>query len=71
MGIVHLFPTRVRTAGKATHLREQAASCRRLASVARTRSGALALTVVAERFDEDARRADLAETTLAIMEIAR
>lgn len=37
-------------------LREQAASCRRLATRARTASGSEALNVVAEQFDKDARR---------------
>lgn len=39
-------------------LREQAASCRRLARRARTGSGWTALTAVAEQFDTDARRID-------------
>lgn len=39
-------------------LREQAASCRRLAKRARTPSGATALGAVAEQFDTDARRID-------------
>jgi len=39
-------------------LREQAASCRRLAGRARTRNGATALKSVAEQFDDDARRID-------------
>lgn len=39
-------------------LREQAASCRRLARRARTDSGATALKSVAEQFDTDARRID-------------
>lgn len=39
-------------------LREQAASCRRLATRARTSSGAAALQAVAEQFDTDARRID-------------
>ena len=42
----------------AEQLREQAASCRRLAKRARTTSGLSALTVVAEQFDDDARRID-------------
>ena len=42
----------------AEHLREQAASCRRLAKRARTTSGLSALTAVAEQFDDDARRID-------------
>ena len=39
-------------------LREQAASCRRLAKRARTASGATALGAVAQQFDTDARRID-------------
>jgi hypothetical protein len=39
-------------------LREQAASFRRLAGRAITRSGATALGAVAEQFDTDARRID-------------
>lgn len=39
-------------------LREQAASCRRLSSRARTGAGATALKSVAEQFDTDARRID-------------
>jgi hypothetical protein len=46
----------------ADELREQAASCRRLAKRARTRSGSSALTAVAERFDDDARRIDPASS---------
>ena len=42
----------------ADELREQAASCRRLAGRARTRSGSKALKTVAETFDDDARRID-------------
>jgi hypothetical protein len=42
----------------ADDLREQAASCRRLAGRARTEVGAHALEVVAETFDDDARRID-------------
>jgi len=42
----------------ADDLREQAASCRRLAKRARTSSGASALQGVAEQFDTDARRID-------------
>ena len=48
-------PTRVEAADG---LREQAASCRRLAGRARTASGATALKTVAEQFDDDARRID-------------
>ena len=39
-------------------LREQAASCRRLAIRARTETGSTALRCVAEQFDTDARRID-------------
>jgi hypothetical protein len=39
-------------------LREQAASCRRLAKRARSPSGSTALETVAEHFDDDARRID-------------
>jgi hypothetical protein len=47
------------TRGEAAEdLREQAASCRRLARRARTPSGSDALTTVAEQFDDDARRID-------------
>jgi hypothetical protein len=42
----------------ANELREQAASWRRLASRARTPGGASALKMVAEQFDDDARRID-------------
>ena len=42
----------------AEELREQAASCRRLAKRARTTSGLSALTAVADQFDDDARRID-------------
>ncbi len=39
-------------------LREQAASCRRLARRARTEAGGTALKAVADQFDTDARRID-------------
>ena len=39
-------------------LREQAASCRRLAAAARTRSGTTSLNALADHFDEQARKAD-------------
>ncbi|MFL6728238.1 MAG: hypothetical protein ACJ8FS_17245 [Sphingomicrobium sp.] len=39
-------------------LREQAASCRRLAASARTRSGTTSLEALAEHFDEQARKLD-------------
>ena len=42
----------------AEELREQAASCRRLAKRARTTSGLSALTAVADQSDDDARRID-------------
>jgi hypothetical protein len=42
----------------AEELREQAASCLRLAKRARTTCGLSALTAVAEQFDDDARRID-------------
>jgi hypothetical protein len=42
----------------AEELREQAASCRRLANRARTEAGTRALTGVADYFDDDARRID-------------
>ena len=42
----------------ADQLREQAASCRSLARRARTNNGSIALTSVAEQFDDDARRID-------------
>ncbi len=42
----------------ANELRQQAASCRKLALRARTASGSTALAAVAEQFDDDARRID-------------
>ena len=48
-------PSRGEAAGQ---LREQAASCRRLAKRARTEGGVSALTTVADQFDDDARRID-------------
>jgi hypothetical protein len=42
----------------ADELREQAASCRRLAIKARTSDGRAALVAVANYFDQDARRID-------------
>jgi hypothetical protein len=42
----------------ADELREQAASCRRLARRARTSGGSSALTTAADQFDDDARRMD-------------
>jgi hypothetical protein len=46
-------PTRTEAADE---LREQAASCRKLAGRARTTNGASALKTVADQFDDDARR---------------
>jgi hypothetical protein len=46
-------PTRTEAADE---LREQAASCRKLAGRARTTNGASALKAVADQFDDDARR---------------
>ena len=42
----------------AEDLREQAASCRKLAGRARTTRGSAALNTVADQFDDDARRTD-------------
>jgi len=42
----------------AEELRDQAASCRKLARRARTASGSTALETVADQFDDDARRID-------------
>ena len=39
-------------------LREQAASCRRLASVARTRAGRTSIEALGDHFDEQARKLD-------------
>lgn len=39
-------------------LREQAASCRRLAAAARTRSGMTSLQALGDHFDEQARKLD-------------
>ena len=46
------------TRDAADGLREQAASCRRLAAAARTRSGNTSLNALAEHFDEQARKLD-------------
>jgi hypothetical protein len=43
---------------EADALREQAASCRRLARHARTNSGASGFAALADQFDADARRID-------------
>ena len=50
-------PTRDRK-DTAESLREQAASCRRLATAARTRAGTSSLDALAEHFDEQARKLD-------------
>jgi len=47
--------TRLETADD---LRDQAASCRKLAARARTTNGASALKTVADQYDDDARRID-------------
>ena len=39
-------------------LREQAAACRRLASVARTRAGRTSIGALGDHFDEQARKLD-------------
>jgi hypothetical protein len=49
------MPTRAEAADE---LREQAASCRRLAGRAHTSNGATALKTVAQELDDDARRID-------------
>jgi hypothetical protein len=43
---------------QADGLREQAASCRRLAAAARTRSGTTSLAALGDHFDEQARQLD-------------
>lgn len=45
----------------AGRLRDQAAACRRLSSVARTVVGASALIGVAEQFEDDAKQLDYAQ----------
>ena len=50
-------PTRDRK-DAAESLREQAASCRRLATAARTRAGTSSLDALADHFDEQARKLD-------------
>jgi hypothetical protein len=49
---------RVSRGEAAEELREQAASCRRLAKRAQTRGGSSALATAADQFDDDARRID-------------
>jgi hypothetical protein len=53
-----MMPRFVSRGEAAEELREQAASCRRLAIRARTIVGSRALTDVADYFDADARRID-------------
>jgi hypothetical protein len=43
---------------QADGLREQAASCRRLAAAARTRSGMTSLEALGDHFDDQARKLD-------------
>ena len=45
-------------------LRNQAAACRRLATRARTRAGTSSMNALADHFDEQARRADAAESAI-------
>lgn len=52
------MPTFISRGEAADELREQAASCRRLAQRAATPRGLSALIAVAEHFDADARRID-------------
>ncbi|HEU4957425.1 MAG TPA: hypothetical protein VFT40_07355 [Sphingomicrobium sp.] len=53
-----MMPRLVSRGEAAEELREQAASCRRLANRARTVAGTRALVGVADYFDADARRID-------------
>lgn len=53
-----MMPTFMSRGEAADELREQAASCRKLAIRARTPIGSCALAAVAEYFDADARRID-------------
>jgi hypothetical protein len=43
-------------------LRNQAAACRRLAAQARTKAGTTSMTALADHFDEQAQRVDLAQS---------
>jgi len=43
-------------------LRNQAAACRRLAAQARTEAGTTSMTALADHFDEQAQRVDLADS---------
>ena len=60
--IIMTIPTtdraRLERAGPADRLRDQAAACRRLSSVARTAISASALIGVAEQFEDDAKQVD-------------
>jgi hypothetical protein len=58
MNIDTIFKSDAHRSDVADRLRDQAASCRRLASVARTPGGARGLAVAADQFDDDARRMD-------------
>lgn len=51
-------PDHRRERDAAEGLREQAASCRRLAAAARTRSGTSSLNALADHFDNQARKLD-------------
>jgi len=53
-----MMPTYISRTDAAEELREQAATCRRLAIRANTPVGSRALAAVAEYFDADARRID-------------
>ena len=56
MNVSYLSILRISRSDAADHMRDQAAACRRLSSVARTPSGATALLAIAELFDADALR---------------
>jgi hypothetical protein len=56
--VEHFLMQRLTRGEAAEELRDQAASCRRLAGRARTAGGSTALKTVAEQFDDDARRID-------------
>jgi len=55
---VEIFPD---SPDGAQGLRDQASACRRLASQARTNAGNTSMTALADHFDAQARRLDLAE----------
>lgn len=48
----------------AEDLRNQAAACRRLAAQARTRAGTASMQALADHFDEQARKLDIAKPTM-------